>query len=68
MLNSYQLRETVRGADVVLLSTDSLMRRTKANEFGEFCLDFVQAKDLRLFINISGERAIGIVLPGLENG
>jgi hypothetical protein len=57
----------VQGADVVLLSADHLVQRTRANELGEFCLDFGREQNLRLFINIRGERAIGIVLPDLES-
>lgn len=67
ILNSLNSQTALGGADVVLLSSGNLLRRTKANELGEFCLDFDREKDLRLFINIRGERAIGITLPELEN-
>jgi hypothetical protein len=67
ILNSRHAQAAIDGADVVLLSSNNLLRRTKANELGEFCLDFSREKDLRLFINIRGERAIGITLPDLEN-
>jgi hypothetical protein len=67
ILNSRHSQAAIDGADVVLLSSDNLLRRTKANELGEFCLDFGREQDLRLFINIRGERAIGITLPDLEN-
>ena len=66
VLNSHRSQTGVHGADVVLLSADDLLRKTKANELGEFCLDFSRAENLRLFINIRGERAIGIHLPDLE--
>ena len=67
VLNSHNSQTAINGADVVLLSLDNLIRRTKANELGEFCLDFGCEENLRLFINIRGERAIGIVLPDLES-
>ncbi len=67
IFNSHNSQAAIHGADVVLLSSGNLLRRTKANELGEFCLDFGREKDLRLFINIRGERAIGITLPDLEN-
>lgn len=67
IFNSRHSQAAVYGADVVLLSSGNLLRRTKANELGEFCLDFGREDDLRLFINIRGERAIGITLPDLDN-
>jgi hypothetical protein len=67
VLNSHNSQTAINGADVVLLSLDNLIRRTKANELGEFCLDFGREENLRLFINIRGERAIGIALPDLES-
>lgn len=67
VLNSGNLQAAIDGADVVLLSAESLVRKTKANELGEFYLDFGREENLRLFINIRGERAIGIVLPGLDS-
>ena len=67
VLNSRNSQAAVNGADIVLLSADNLLRRTKANELGEFCLDFGREKNLQLFINIRGERAIGIALPDMEN-
>jgi hypothetical protein len=67
ILNSRHLQAAIGGADVVLLSSGNLLQRAKANELGEFCLDFGRERDLRLFINIRGERAIGITLPDLEN-
>ena len=67
VFDSRSSQAVIHGADVVLLSAGNLLRKTKANELGEFCLDFGREKSLRLFINIRGERAIGIVLPDLEN-
>lgn len=57
----------INGAEVVLLSPESVMQKTKANALGEFSLDYARGQNLRLFIDIRGERAIGIVLPELEN-
>jgi hypothetical protein len=67
VFNSSNSQTAINGADVVLLSAGNLVRKTKANELGEFYLDYGREKSLRLFINIRGERAIGIFLPDLEN-
>ena len=67
IFNSRKLQTAIDGADVVLLSVDNLVRKTKTNELGEFCLDFSREENLRLFVNIRGKRAIGIVLPDLDS-
>lgn len=67
IFNSDHSKMAVNGADVVLLSFDELIRKTKANDLGEFYLDFGGEENLRLFISIRGERAIGIALPKLES-
>jgi hypothetical protein len=43
------------------------VQKTRANELGEFCLDFSYGDNLRLFIDIKGERGLGIILPKLED-
>jgi hypothetical protein len=58
----------VGGAEVVLLSPEQVMQKTRANEMGEFCLDFSYGENLRLFIDIKGERGVGVMLPKLDNG
>jgi hypothetical protein len=67
VLKSHDAQTTINGADIVLLSADNFLQKTKANELGEFYLDFGREQNLRLFINIPGERAIGIVLPDLQS-
>lgn len=67
IFNSDHSKTAVNGADVVLLSFDDLIQKTKANDLGEFYLDFGGEENLRLFINIRGERAIGVALPRLES-
>jgi hypothetical protein len=67
VLNSQNAQTKINGADVVLLSADNFVQKTKANELGEFYLDFRRDQNLRLFINIPGERAIGIALPDLQS-
>ena len=67
VLGEASSQEAVRGADIILLSSDDLVQKTKVNESGEFCLDFGAQVNLRLFINIRGERAIGIALPQMES-
>ncbi|MBV9679583.1 MAG: hypothetical protein JO185_24815 [Acidobacteriaceae bacterium] len=67
VFNSDHSKTAPDGVDIVLLSFGSLIRKTKTNDLGEFYLDFGGEESLRLFINIRGERAIGIALPSLEN-
>ena len=57
----------IGGAEIVLLSPDRVVQKTRANELGEFCLDFSYGDNLRLFIDIKGERGLGIILPKLED-
>ncbi len=63
ILNSQSPEKVPAAVDVVLLSGERLLKRTLANASGEFDLDFDSEANLQLFINIRGERAIGIVLP-----
>lgn len=67
VLNSKNPEQALEGVDVILLSGDQLVQQTSANESGEFDLDFGTRPHLQLFINLRGQRAIGIVLPDLEN-
>jgi hypothetical protein len=53
--------------DVVLLNGERLIKRTVATNSGEFELELGHGEDMQLFINIRGQRAIGITLPSLEN-
>jgi hypothetical protein len=55
--------KTVGNIDVVLLSGEDFVSKTSANASGEFEFGFGLKNDLKLFIDIRGERAIGIVLP-----
>ncbi|MFL6449894.1 MAG: hypothetical protein ACJ746_19750 [Bryobacteraceae bacterium] len=57
----------IAGAEVVLLDPDKVVQKTRANDLGEFCLDFNYGENLRLFIDIRGERGVGIVLPKLDD-
>jgi hypothetical protein len=57
----------IGGAEVVLLSPEKVVQKTRANDLGEFCLDFTYGENLRLFIDIKGERGVGIVLPKLDD-
>ena len=67
ILNSQNSQTVINGADVVLLDAEKLIQKTKANELGEFYLDFSHQENLRLFINIRSERAIGIILPSMDS-
>lgn len=55
--------KAVDNIDVVLLSGEDVVSKTSANASGEFEFGFGLKDDLKLFIDIRGERAIGIVLP-----
>jgi hypothetical protein len=55
--------KAVGNIDVVLLSGEHVVAKTSANSSGEFDFGFGLKDDLKLFIDIRGERAIGIVLP-----
>ena len=52
---------------ILLMSTDALLTETSANRFGEFQMQFDQATDLRIYIDIPRQRPIGILLPDLDN-
>lgn len=56
----------ISGAEIVLLSPEKVVQKTRANELGEFWLDFKFVENLRLFIDIRGERGVGIILPKLD--
>ncbi len=66
ILNSERPDEPTARIDVVLLSGERLVEKTIANAEGEFEMNFGPEDDLQLFINIRGERAIGVPLPELE--
>jgi hypothetical protein len=57
--------KTLGDIDVVLLSGEHVVGRTSANASGEFEFGFGFKDYLKLFIDVHGERAIGIVLPDL---
>ncbi len=67
VLNSRDSEQATGGIDVILLSGERLLKKTAANSAGEFDLDFGAAGNLQLFINIHGQRAIGIVLPDMDS-
>jgi hypothetical protein len=52
-----------KGMGVILMMAAELLRETSANEFGEFQLQFERAKNLRIYIDIPGQRPIAINLP-----
>lgn len=66
ILTNSNSTQQINGAEVVLLSPDRVVQKTRANELGEFCLDFSYGENLRLFIDIRGERGVGITLPKLD--
>lgn len=67
ILNSHSPDQGVYGVDVLLLEGEDLVARAKANDSGEFELQCERDRNLRLFINIRGHRAIGISVPHDEN-
>jgi len=66
VLNSKEPEEHTNRIDVVLLSGERTVKKTSANSAGEFDLEFTPENNLQLFINIRGQRAIGIVLPDMN--
>jgi hypothetical protein len=66
VLNSKKPDMKIEEVDIVLLSGERLVAKTKSNPAGEFEFEFDGGKALQLFINIRGRRAIGIVLPDSE--
>ncbi len=55
------------GLPVILMSTDAVIAETAANQFGEFQLQFDQANGLRIYIDVPGNRPIGMALPDFDN-
>jgi hypothetical protein len=66
VLNSNKPDTKVIDVEVVLLSGERLVAKTATNPAGEFEFEFDDGKGLQLFVNIRGQRAIGIVLPDPE--
>jgi len=69
VLNSRRPDMKTEDVDVLLLSGERLVAKTSTNPAGEFEFEFEfdDGKGLQLFINIRGQRAIGIVLPDSES-
>ena len=63
ILNSESPDEIPQGIDIFLLEDEDLVAREKTNGSGEFEIQYTRERNLRLFVNIRGHRAIGIVLP-----
>jgi hypothetical protein len=65
ILNSERPTEGLYGVDILLVDGEDLVAKTKASTSGEFEVqcDRHRVRDLRLFINIRGHRAIGITIP-----
>lgn len=68
IVNSSNAEQDLEPAEVILLRGERVVAKASANTLGEFDLRFDAEEELRLFINIRGQRAIGIVLPGVERG
>ncbi len=66
ILNSRDPDRVLNGVDVVLLSGENLVEKASANPAGEFSLEYGEEKNLQLFINIRGQRAIGLDLPDMR--
>ncbi len=65
VLNHQNPEEPAGIVDVVLLSEETLVTKTRADTSGEFHIEFDPEPNLQLLINIEGHRAIGLVLPEL---
>ncbi len=68
IVNSSNAEQDLESVEVILLSGERQVAKTSANASGEFDLAFEAEEELRLFIDIWGRRAIGIVLPGIGRG
>jgi hypothetical protein len=66
VLNSNKPDSKLEDVEVVLLTGERLVAKTATNPAGEFEFEFDDGKGLQLFVNIRGQRAIGIVLPDSE--
>ncbi|HSU33012.1 MAG TPA: hypothetical protein VLJ11_17440 [Bryobacteraceae bacterium] len=66
VLNSNSPDTGAEQVEVVLLRGEDVVARTSANAAGEFDFGCETRQELRLFINIRGQRAFGIVLPEVE--
>jgi hypothetical protein len=66
VLNSEKPDMKIEAVDVLLLSGERLIAKTATNPSGEFEFEYHDERDLQLFINIRGQRAIGIALPDPE--
>jgi hypothetical protein len=62
VLNFQNPNEAIPGIEVILLSGEDLIAKASANAAGEFDLQCKLEFNLRLFIHIRGQGAIGIVL------
>ncbi len=63
VLNSKEPNKNVANVDVFLLKGEHLAAKTAANTSGEFDLEFQDEEDLKLFIDIRGQKVIEIRLP-----
>ena len=63
VLTSSDPNKDMTQVEAILLRGGELLARTKADASGNFSFRFEDGQDLQLFINIQGNRAIGIVLP-----
>jgi hypothetical protein len=66
ILNSRDPNGTASRVDIVLLNGDELIKKTLANQLGEFNMEVATEGNQQLFINIRGQRAIGIALPDMN--
>lgn len=66
ILNSENPENVTADVDIVLLSGEKLIGTARVNTSGEFDMEMGPDPNLHLFINIRGQRAIGIPLPDLE--
>jgi hypothetical protein len=65
VVNSLNAEQEIEAVDVIVLSGEHEIAKAPANSSGEFDLAFKAEDELRLVVDIHGQRAIGIVLPGI---
>jgi hypothetical protein len=66
VLNSKTPQEVMKDVEVVLQRGLEVVAQATTDSLGEFHLEFRPQENLRLFVDVPGDRAIGIVLPGSE--
>jgi hypothetical protein len=66
VLNSNTPPKEMKDVQINLQREEEVVAHTTADSLGEFQLEFGPRENLRLFVDVPGDRTIGIVLPASE--